>query len=294
MQSVIEEQEATNEELKSANEEIQSSNEELQSTNEELQTAKEELQSTNEELTTLNEELQNRNIELSQVNNDLLNLLGSINIAILMVGQDLTVRRFTPMAERLFNLIPSDVGRRLGDLDRTIQVPELEQAVRRAIDDLSIIEHETQDREGRWYLLRIRPYRTRENKIDGAVIVLIDIDELRRALDVVLGMVKQPLLMLGADLKVRNANPTFLTAFELGSAQVIGHPIYEIGEGQWNIPALQSLLEEVLPRNKRVMDFLLEANFPKTGFHRLRLNASRFFEEGKGMPLILLAVEDIT
>ena len=111
LQSVIEEQESTNEELKSANEEILSANEELQSTNEELQTAKEEAQSANEELATVNDELRHRNAELGRVNNDLINLLSGVNFPIVMVGRDLRVRRFTPLAERVFNLIPSDVGR---------------------------------------------------------------------------------------------------------------------------------------------------------------------------------------
>src|SRR5262249_10887468 len=122
LQSIIEEQEATNEELKSANEEIQSSNEELQSTNEELETAKEELQSTNEELTTVNEELQNRNTELSLVNNDLSNLLSSIHIAIIMLGPDLRIRRYTPKAEKILNLIPTDIGRPITDIKPNINV----------------------------------------------------------------------------------------------------------------------------------------------------------------------------
>jgi two-component system, chemotaxis family, CheB/CheR fusion protein len=292
MQSIIEEQEATNEELKSANEEIQSSNEELQSTNEELETAKEELQSTNEELTTLNEELQNRNVELSQVNNDLLNLLASVNIPILMVGNDLTIRRFTPMAERLFNLIPSDVGRRLSDLNRSLLMPDLDKTIRQVIDDLSIVEREIQDRNGHWYLLRIRPYRTRDNKIEGAVIVLIDVDELRQALEVMLGMVHQPLLMLGADLKVRSANQSFLQTFGLMADQTVGRLIYEMSDKQWDLPQLHTLLDEILTRKRQVSDFPLEANFPKAGFRKLRLSASRFFEEGKGMPLILLAMQE--
>src|SRR5262249_7075329 len=111
LQSIIEEQEAMNEELRSANEEIQSSNEELQSTNEELETAKEELQSSNEELTTLNEELENRNQELAQANNDLLNLLGSVDIPIVMLDSALHIHRFNPGAQRALNLIPADVGR---------------------------------------------------------------------------------------------------------------------------------------------------------------------------------------
>jgi two-component system CheB/CheR fusion protein len=294
MQSIIEEQEATNEELKSANEEIQLSNEELQSTNEELETAKEELQSTNEELTTLNEELQNRNVELSQANNDLLNLLASVNIPIVMVGNDLTVRRFTPMAERLFNLIPSDAGRRLSDMNRSVLMPELDETIRQVIDDLTVVEREAQDRDGHWYLIRIRPYRTRENKIDGAVIILIDIDELRQALGVVLGMVHQPLLVLGLDLKVRSANLSFLKAFNLSENQAVGRLIYELNDKQWDIPQLHTLLEEALPRNNKVTNFIVESHFPKIGFRKLRLNASRFSEEGKGMPLILLAMEEVS
>ena len=220
LQSIIEEQEATNEELKSANEEIQSSNEELQSTNEELETAKEELQSTNEELTTLNEELQNRNQELSNVNNDLTNLLGSVNIAILMLGTDLVIRRFTPMAERLFNLIPSDMGRRLSDMNRTLLIPDLELRIKDVIDNLTTLEREVQDREGRWYSLRVRPYRTRENRIEGAVILLVDIDELKRALDTVVSTVHQPLLVLAADLSVKLTNEAFLKTFGLKQAEV--------------------------------------------------------------------------
>ena len=124
LQSVIEEQEAATEELQSAHEEVQSSNEELQSTNEELLTAKEELQSTNEELTTVNEEMQSRNAELQQTNNDLLNLLNSANIPILMLGSDLRIRRFTPQAERILNLIPADLGRPISDFRLKINVPD--------------------------------------------------------------------------------------------------------------------------------------------------------------------------
>ena len=146
LQSIIEEQDATNEELKSANEEIQSSNEELQNTNEELETAREELQSTNEELTTLNQELQARNLELGQLNNDLANLLNTVNVALVILGTDLTVRRFTPLAEKLFNLIPSDVGRRFTDLTRKVKVPDLESIIDEVSEHLTPVEREVQDR----------------------------------------------------------------------------------------------------------------------------------------------------
>jgi two-component system CheB/CheR fusion protein len=177
LQAIIEEQEATNEELKSANEEIESSNEELQSTNEELETAKEELQSTNEELTTLNEELSNRNVEMIQVNSDLNNLLSSVQIPIVMVDSGLTVRRATPTATQVFNIRDADIGRRLSELNPTIDVPNLETLLKEVIDTLSIREKKVRDNQGRQFLLRIRPYRTADNKIDGAVLTLLDLTE---------------------------------------------------------------------------------------------------------------------
>jgi two-component system CheB/CheR fusion protein len=146
----------------------------LQSINEELETAKEELQSTNEELTTVNEELQNRNDELSKVNSDLSNLLSSVNIPIIMLGNDLRIRRFTPMAEKLMNLIPSDVGRPVTDIKPNVKTPDLKQAIQRVIDSLEIQEFRVEDTDGRWYSMRVRPYRTLDNKIDGVVIVLLD------------------------------------------------------------------------------------------------------------------------
>ena len=176
LQAFIEEQEATNEELKSANEEIESSNEELQSTNEELETAKEELQSTNEELTTLNEELSNRNLEMMQVNSDLNNLLASIQLPIVMVDNSLTVRRATPAARNAFNILQTDIGRPLRELRPNIDVPDLEQILHEVIETLSTRERKIADKEGRKYSLRVRPYRTNDNKIDGAVITLVDID----------------------------------------------------------------------------------------------------------------------
>ena len=183
LQSVIEEHEAATEELKSANEEIQSSNEELQSTNEELLTAKEELQSTNEELTTVNQEMQGRNAELTQINNDLNNLLNSVKIPIVMLGNDLRIRWFTPQAEKVFNLLPTDVGRRISDFKPKINVPELEQLFLDVIDTLTILEREVRDQEGRMYSMWIRPYRTADNRIDGAVMALLEISERKPPLE---------------------------------------------------------------------------------------------------------------
>jgi two-component system CheB/CheR fusion protein len=180
LQSLLEQQDAVNEELRSANEEILSSNEELQSTNEELETAKEELQSTNEELTTVNEQLHHRNLELSQVNNDLTNLLSSTMIPVVMVGGDMRIRRFTPPARRTMNLLPTDVGRPISDIKPKVEVPDLDQIIVDVIETVRPVEREVMDRDGKWFGLRVYPYRTTDNKIDGAVIVLLDIDQAKR------------------------------------------------------------------------------------------------------------------
>ncbi|PYK04698.1 MAG: hypothetical protein DME67_07425, partial [Verrucomicrobia bacterium] len=181
LQTIIEEQEATNEELKSANEEIESSNEELQSTNEELETSKEELQSTNEELTTLNEELSNRNLEMMELTNELNNLLASIQMPIVMVDNALTVRRATPAARGAFNILHTDIGRPLSELRPNIDVPDLEDILREVIETLATRERKVTDKDGRKYSLRIRPYRTTDNKIDGAVLTLVDIDGTKKS-----------------------------------------------------------------------------------------------------------------
>ena len=180
LQSIIEEQEAMNEELCSANEEIQSSNEELQSTNEELETAKEELQSSNEELTTLNEELENRNDELAQANDDLVNLLSAVELPILILDGQLQLRRFNPAAQRALSLVGGDIGRPLREVRSTLRHTSLDELVYAVIEKLEPRELEVQDREGTTYLLRVRPYKTSDNRIDGAVLVLIDIDQFRK------------------------------------------------------------------------------------------------------------------
>ena len=179
LQSVIEQQEAATEELQAANEEVQSANEELQSINEEIETSKEEIQSSNEELATVNEELQTRNAELGQSNNDLMNLLASVQMAIVMLGADLRIRRFTPMAEKMLNLIATDVGRPLTDIRLNFDVPDLEKILGEVLETIQPYQRDVQDRNGRWHSLRVRPYRTLENRIDGVVIVLVDIDSVK-------------------------------------------------------------------------------------------------------------------
>ena len=181
LQSVIETQEATNEELQSANEEILSSNEELQSTNEELETAKEELQSANEELSTVNDELRSRNQDVTQINNDLNNLFASADFAVVIIGNDLSIRRFTPQAQKVLGLIPADVGRPLSNINPSIKIPELPSLVLQVMSNLSPVNRQIGDHHGARFHLRILPYRTTENKIDGAIITIIDISSFASA-----------------------------------------------------------------------------------------------------------------
>jgi two-component system CheB/CheR fusion protein len=179
LQSVNEQQETANEELQAANEEVQSANEELQSINEELETSKEEIQASNEELITVNDELQSRNQELNLLNNDLVNLLSSVDLAVLMLGRDLRIRRFTHVAEKTFNLSPADIGRPISEIKLNLRVRDLEALLLEVIDTVSIRELEVQDGLERWYSLRVRPYKTLDQQIDGVVIALIDVNTLK-------------------------------------------------------------------------------------------------------------------
>ncbi len=181
LQSIIEAQEATNEELQSANEEIQSGNEELQSTNEELQTSKEELESANEELNTVNEEIRHRNQQLAQLSNDLLNLLNSATIPMIMLGEDLRIRRYTPEAERVFGFSNHDSGKSLSHLSLNLDIPNLEGWMLDVMRDVTARNELVQARDGKAYKLRITPYRTMQNKIDGVVVVLLDISDVLNA-----------------------------------------------------------------------------------------------------------------
>ena len=302
-QSLIQEQENLNQDLKIANEEILSSNEELQSTNEELETAKEEIQATNEELTTTNEELRSRNIEQSLVNNDLTNLLASINIPILMLTNNLQIRRFTPTAQQLFSLIPTDVGRPFRDIRAALDVPDLEQMILEVIDTLHTKEQEVQTLSGYWYNLRIRPYRTTENQIDGVVMVLIDIDALKRSArtlekarnyaETIVESVQTPLVTLDADFRVNKANRSFYETFQVSSSETANISLFELGNGQWNIPQLRWILEDILVSDVQLENFEWAHLFDNIGQKTMLLNACKLEGEDRAL-MILLSIEDIT
>ena len=282
LQTVGEEYEATNEELRSANEEIQSSNEELQSTNEELETAKEELQSTNEELVTVNEALANRNSELGQLNNDLTNLLASVNVPLVMVGSNLRIRRFTTSAEKLLSLIPTDIGRPISDISPNVPLPDLGAKIQEVLETLVVNEEEIKDREGRNYIVRVRPYRTEDNKIDGAVVALFDVtamksqqrrDDIVQVVQQVINGLPAPVFLLDTARRMRGANRSFYRAFRTTPEETENRLLGELGNGQWNNRELEALLESVLARKAGIRDIRMTLDFPATGRTPVRVGA---------------------
>jgi two-component system, chemotaxis family, CheB/CheR fusion protein len=254
LHSIIQDQEASNEELQSANEEILSSNEELQSTNEELETAKEELQSTNEELNTVNDELHTRNRELSQLNNDLTNVLASVHIPIVMIGNDLRIRRYTPMAGTLFNLIPTDVGRPITDIRPKVDIPQFEQLIARAIDTVQNRELEVKGPHGRCYSMRLRPYKTADNRIEGCVVALVDLPQGRTERD---GIASRdlPLLVLDANRRVIAASSRFCKEQGVAADELRGAGFHTVLAGRFEVPPFAGVIERLL-RSDAALDDL--------------------------------------
>jgi two-component system CheB/CheR fusion protein len=298
LQANVERLQALNDQLRAANEEIMSSNEELQSTNEELETAKEELQSTNEELTTLNDEMQHRNAELGRLNDDLHNLMEGVNIAMVMVDRDLRIRRFTPQAGRLFNLIGSDLNRPIGNITPTVEVSDLSTLIRDVMETLRERELDVRDANGHWYSLRVRPYRTRDDRIDGAMLALVDVDVLKRAMqsaeearasaDSIVESVRDPLVVLDGALRVRRANSAYCERFRTRREEAEGNPL------PWDVAELRTLLEGVLREQRTFQDFEVSLDFPRVGRRDMRLHARPVRLEPGEAPLILLAMEDVT
>ena len=302
LQTTLEEMETANEELRSTNEEMQSVNEELQSTNEELETSKEELQSVNEELSTVNAELQNKVIDLSQANNDMNNLLAGTGIATLFVDLQLRIARFTPTVTKVINLIRADVGRPVAhfvsNLDGYNGLAEDIQAV---MDSLTAREVEVRTTAGATYLMRIQPYRTLENAIEGAVITFVGISELvrlRTALATqretlcseIVATVREPLLVLDGSFRVVMANRAFCETFKLSRKETEGRLLFELGQGQWDIPELHRLLEDILPRKTFFDNYEVTRELDHLGRCTMVLNA-RCIASENATEHILLAIE---
>jgi two-component system CheB/CheR fusion protein len=230
--SLIADHETAQEEMKAAHEEILSSSEELQSTNEELETAKEELQSSNEELLTLNEELLHRNLDLSVLTNDLNNVLVGVDIPVVVLDGSLHIRRFTPMAGRLLNIIEAHVGRPFSDVASGLEVSDWDALFAEVTSQVRPLEREVKDKTGRWLSLRIRPYRTSDNKIDGVIVILLDTDLIKRELEesrdyarMLLESAEQAIVAANADGKIVLINGATEKMFGYRRANLLGKPL---------------------------------------------------------------------
>ena len=303
LQRTIEELQTSNEELKSTNEELQSTNEELQSTNEELETAKEEMQSLNEELVTVNSELQGKLDALADANDDLQNLLNSTEVATIFLDNDLRIKRFTSEAKRVSNLIAIDVGRPLSDIVSKLTDDRLLEDAQDVLLTLVVKEREVQASDGSWFVMRILPYRTSKNTIDGLVLTFLDITKSKQAEQVVeaargfassiVETVREPLLVLDDQLRVVSANQSFYRIFQVTPREVEQQLLYHLCNGAWNIPDLRRLLEEILPKRNSFQDFVVDQTFPHIGRRVWALNGRRLEQELAQPGRILLAMEEV-
>ena len=301
LQATIEEQQTSNEELKSTNEEMQSTNEELQSTNEELETSREELQSVNEELITVNAELQAKIEQLAGMQNDMKNLLDNINIGTIFLDVHLIIRRFTSDAMRVYRLVATDIGRPLADIKSDLADDDLIGAAKAVLDSLVPCERELRIGSA-CYLARIQPYRTVDNVIEGVVLTFTDISgrikaeaaerRARQLAENIVDTVRESLLVLDGDMTVISASRSFYRRFLVEPEEAIGRRIYDLGDRQWDIPALRQLLETILPRDQGFEGFAVEHEFPAIGHCKMVLNARRIVGNVGERPLILLAIED--
>jgi two-component system CheB/CheR fusion protein len=300
LQSTIERQQVANEELMSSNEELQSTNEELQSTIEELETSKEELQSINEELVTVNGELLANSDHLTKTQNDLKNLLDNISGGIIFLDQQLCIRRFTSEAVDLYRLQAGDVGRPLADIKSTIEAHELLIDAQAVLDSKRPGEQEVRTIAGRHYQVRLKPYRTLDDDIDGVVMTFADITarvdanaRVRTAQlfsESIVDTVREPLLVLDAELQVIAASRAFYQRFQVAKEETIGRQLSTLADRRWDLPAFRERLRNILPRDEAVENFPVEVDIHGGGRVKMMLNARRL---AGTQPLILLTMEEV-
>ena len=241
-------------------------------------------------------------------NDDMQNLLNSTDIATVFLDNDLNIKRFTEQAKELVPLRPTDIGRPIAELSWILKTDDLSADCRGVLKTLMFKEAEVETGDGGCYLMRIAPYRTSENVIDGVVLTFVDLRQVRdlrkseeAATELALAYfqsivetVREPLLVLDEDLRVVSANRSFYRVFQTAGRQTEGSLVYELGTGQWDLPKLRELLESILPRDSRFEDYEVEVEIPKLGKRTFMLNA-RQLKQPKGVgDLILLALESVS
>ena len=288
LESAIRHLEIANEEEKAINQEAMSANEEFQSTNEELMTSREELQSLNEELTALNGQLQETLERQRSTSNDLQNILDSSGVATLFLDSALNIRFFTPAAKSLFRVIATDIGRPLADLTPLAADRDLLTDARSVLTSSAPVAREVETEGGGWYVRRILPYRTQDNRVDGVVITFADISEIKAAerkvqaaraySDSIIDTIRQPLVVLDEELRVVSANRSFYRTFGRAPGGTVGRLLALAGEGHSEIPGLPGFLERGRIGPVPVEDYEVEIDLPLLGRRFLLLNAREISE----------------
>ena len=235
--------------------------------------------------------------------NDMRNLLDNVNVGTIFLDTRLAIRRFTREATKVFRLVPTDLGRPLLDVKSDLQGEDVVLAAQGVLDTLQPWEREVQTGAGGCYLVRIQPYRTLENVIDGVVLTFTDITARAAAEPAVAGGARPrrahrghgPGAAPGAGRRhaVTSASRSFYRYFHVSPEETLGRPIYELGDRQWDIPALRTLLELVLARDEAFDDYRVEHDFPRIGRRSLLLNARRVAHAGGEARLVLLAIEEV-
>jgi len=299
---------ATIEELEAGNEELQSANEELQSTNEEIETSKEELQALNEELIIVNTELQNTIDKLTSVNDDINNLFNSTEIAAFFLDNDLKIKRFTPKAQEFIHLIQADIGRPFSHFSSTIKCENLVENAEEVLKTLHQKNYEVESKDNRWYHVRILPYRTLSNMIDGVVITLAEVTKfkeyenkltrLNHALqdsltysEGIINTLREPLLVLNKDMEIISANRSFCKIYKLKESEITGKFLYEIDNKQWDIPELRKLLTKIILDKSFFENYQLNHTFHDGAHKKFLLNARIIHQQKSGEDLIFLVME---
>ena len=261
----------------------------------------EELQSANKELQTVNDELQQRNNVLTQTGNDLTNLLNSVNIPLLMLDRELRIRQFTPPMQRLLSVRQSDMGRSINEIRPQLDINDLEPILNEVLESLGTCEMEVQDKQGRWHLLRVHPYCTSENKIEGLVVLLLDIDLLRRSrqqlvdardfASSVVESVPVPIVVLNEDCAVRTANTAFRELAQMSPADLVGRSMPDLADLLWGVKGIREQLENLL---RGPVGSLLEFEHESTtAERRTLLIKAQALSTGDGRVLLLM-MEDIS
>lgn len=303
-QILMEQFETSQEAILSTNEALQSSNEELQSTNEELITTKEELESSNEELSTVNEELRLKNIEIMQLNADLNNFFSNISIPVILVDNHKRIRNFTPGSSQIVKLISSDIGCDFGNFNSQIKGINFDELLTEVITTMTEKTLEIKDNKGHWYKLIFKLYMNTHHKVGGAVILLLDIDDLKKTAAnlqksyhdaiTIINTLPIPLILIKEDYKISLVNNAFCKTFGLNAENIIGKSFLKLSKNQWNIPEFIKLIKSTFADNINFKNFQLEHDFADVGRRSLLLNITKVNLMGSGNKVALLAIHDIT